>query len=240
MKRERNWKSRELYSKLLSPPTFLIRLDGRNFSRALEKFEKPYDISFARAMVETCKDILKEFNPAFAFTFSDEVTFLMRDIFSCRVEKINSIIASEFSSRLSLRLGMPLSFDSRIIFAEKDEIADYLAWRQDEAWRNHINSYAFYTLLKEVGDRRKVQRMLKGKKSAEIHDMLYERGINLAKTPAWQRRGIVIHWMKVELEREYEGRIVKFKRRRIVENWEPPLFGSEEGRRYLENILKYW
>lgn len=236
----RKWKERELYSGLRAPPVFLVRIDGRNFSRALQDFEKPYDLRFAKAMVETCKDILREFNPAFAFTFSDEVTFMMRDLFSCRVEKIDSIIASEFSSRLSLRLGFPVSFDCRIIFADPSEIADYLAWRQDEAWRNHLNSYAFYTLLRELGDRRKVQRMLEGKKSAEIHDMLYERGINLAKTPAWQRRGVIVHWKEVELEREYEGRIVRFKRRRIVENWEPPLFGTEEGKEYLENILKNW
>jgi tRNA(His) 5'-end guanylyltransferase len=112
-----------------------------------------------------------------------------------------------------------------------------LKYRQDECWRNHINSYAFYTLLKEIGDRRKTQEFLKGKKSHEIHDILFERGINLSKTPAWQRRGIFLHWTTVEIEKEYEGRIVRFKRRKIVENWEPPIFDSEEGKKLLEKIL---
>lgn len=115
-----------------------------------------------------------------------------------------------------------------------------MAWRQNEAWRNHLNSYAFYTLLKEIGDRRKVQKFLEGKKSPELHEILYSRGINPAKTPAWQRRGILLYWKDIELEREFEGRTVRFKRRRIVEEWEPPLFDSEEGRKFIEEIIKKW
>ncbi|WP_456327341.1 tRNA(His) guanylyltransferase Thg1 family protein [Archaeoglobus sp.] len=235
-----NWKGRELYAHLLSPNVFILRIDGRNFTNVLKDFEKPYDIRFARAMVETCKEIMREFNPAFAYTFSDEVSFLLRDLFGCRVEKVNSIIASEFSSRLSLKLGFPVSFDSRIIYVSFDEIADYLKWRQDECWRNHINSYAFYTLLKEIGDRRKTQEFLTGKKSSEIHDLLFERGINVSKTPTWQRRGILLYWEYVEFEKEFKGRKVKVRRRRIVENWDLPLFDSEEGKKLIEKILSYF
>ncbi len=239
MKR-RNWKSRELYSRLLVPDIFLVRLDGRNFSRVLEGFEKPYDSKFAKAMVDCCREIMREFNACFAFTFSDEVTFLMRGIFGNRLEKIDSIIASEFSSRLSLRIGVPVGFDCRVIFARLDEISDYLAWRQDEAWRNHLNSYAFYTLLKEIGDRRKVQKFLEGKKSPELHEILHSRGINPAKTPTWQRRGILVYWKELEFEKEFGGKIVRFKRRKIVEDWNPPLFDSEEGKKFLKEIIEKW
>ena len=236
-KKRIDWKKRELYSQLLAPNFFILRIDGRNFSNVLRNFEKPYDIRFARSMVETCKEIMREFNPAFAYTFSDEVSFLFKDIFGCRVEKIDSIIASEFSSRLSLKLGFPVSFDSRIIQVNIEEIYEYLAFRQDKCWRNHINSYAFYTLLREIGDRRKVQEFLKGKKSKEIHDILYKRGINISKMPTWQRRGILIYWKTLELEREFKGRIVRYYRRKIVENWDPPLFDSEEGKKLIEKIL---
>ncbi len=240
MKKRVNWKSRELYSKLLTPNIFLVRLDGRNFRRVLENFEKPYDLRFAKIMVECCKDTMREFNAAFAYTFSDEVTFLMRDVFGCRLEKIDSIVASELASRVSLKLGFPVSFDSRVIFASLDEIWDYLAWRQDEAWRNHLNSYAFYTLLKEIGDRRKVQKMLEGRKSPELHDILHGKGINPAKTPAWQRRGILLYWQEIELEKEFQGKKVSFKRRRIVEEWNPPLFDSDEGRSLIDDIVREW
>jgi len=239
-KKKINWKERELYARLLSPNAFILRIDGRNFTNVLKDFEKPYDIRFAKAMVETCREIMRVFNPAFAYTFSDEVSFLFRDLFGCRVEKINSIIASEFSSRLSLKLGIPVSFDSRIIYANSDEILDYLKFRQDECWRNHINSYAFYTLLKEIGDRRRTQEFLTGKKSNEIHDLLFERGINISKTPAWQRRGIMLYWEVVELEKEFEGRKVRFRRRVIIENWNLPLFDSEEGKKLIEKVLNYF
>ncbi len=234
-----DWKKRELYSRLLSPEAFILRIDGRNFSKILKEFEKPYDLRFTKAMVETCKEVMREFNPLFAYIFSDEVNFLFKEIFGCRVEKIDSIIASEFSSRLSLKLGFPVSFDSRIIYIniEIDEILDYLKFRQDECWRNHLNSYAFYTLLKEIRNRRKTQEFLKGKKSREIHEMLFERGINISKTPTWQRRGILVYWSTVELKRMFRGKIVKFKRRKIVENWELPLFDSEDGKKLLEKIL---
>jgi tRNA(His) 5'-end guanylyltransferase len=133
-----------------------------------------------------------------------------------------------------------VSFDSRIIHVNLDEVWDYLDFRQKECWRNHLNSYAFYTLLKEFGDKRRVQEFLKGKKSAEIHDLLFQRGINLAKTPSWQRRGIIVHWKEVELEKEFNGRVVRYKRRKIVENWNPPIFGSEEGKKFVEEIIKNW
>ena len=188
-----DWKKRELYSRLLSPEAFILRIDGRNFSNILKEFEKPYDLRFTKAMVETCKEVMREFNPLFAYIFSDEVNFLFKEIFGCRVEKIDSIIASEFSSRLSLKLGFPVSFDSRIIYIniEIDEILDYLKFRQDECWRNHLNSYAFYTLLKEIRNRRKTQEFLKGKKSREIHEMLFGRGINISKTPTWGSADVV-------------------------------------------------
>ncbi len=235
---EKKWKKCEIYSGLLTPFPILVRLDGRNFSNLLSKFEKPYDLRFAKVMVESGKELMREFNALFAFTFSDEITFFFpTELFGGRVEKINSIISSEFSSRVSLRLGMPVSFDSRIITPSGNDVWEYLAWRQEEAWRNHLNSYAFYTLLKEIGDRREVQKYLNGKKSDELHDILFQRGINPAKNPPWQKRGIFLHWKEVEFEREFDGRIVRFKRRRIVENWEPPLFSTDEGRNYLVEIL---
>lgn len=235
---ERKWKKREVFSGLLAPFPILIRLDGRNFSNLLAEFEKPYDLRFAKVIVDSGKELMKEFNALFAFTFSDEITFFFQtEFFGGRVEKINSIISSEFSSRVSLRLGMPVSFDSRIIATSGDDVWEYLAWRQEEAWRNHLNSYAFYTLLREIGDRTKVQKYLNGKKSNELHDILFQRGINPAKNPAWQKRGIFLYWKEMEFEKEFNGRIVRFKRRRIVENWEPPLFSTEEGRNYLAEIL---
>ncbi len=228
----------ELYSFLLAPLPFMVRVDGRNFSRTLSDFERPYDERFARAMAESAVAVVREFNATLCYIFSDEANFYFQhEIFSQRVEKINSVIASLFSSNLSLRLGRPVSFDSRIIHVPENSVIDYLSGRQRECWRNHLNAYAFYRMLEEVGDRREAQRRLKGVKSAALHDFLFERGINPARTPAWQRRGILIHWVLERRRKIHEGREVTFTRRVLKQNWEPPLFWTEEGKNYLTAVI---
>ena len=59
-------------------------------------------------------------------------------------------------------------------------------------------------------------------KESEIHELVFRRGINLAKTPAWERRGVLIY--------RKEGK--------VIEDWELPLFGSEEGKRLLGEIIE--
>jgi tRNA(His) 5'-end guanylyltransferase len=215
----------------------MVRIDGRNFSKIFSDFEKPYDERFARAMVESAVAVMKEFNAMLCYIFSDEANFYFKhEIFGRRVEKINSVIASIFSSNLSLRLDRHVSFDSRIIHVTDDFLVDYLSARQRECWRNHLNAYAFYRMLEETGDRKEAQRRLKGMRSAALHDFLFEKGINPARTPAWQRRGILIHWVQEERRKIYQGKEVTFTRRVLKQNWEPPLFWTEEGKDYLSAV----
>ena len=230
-------KSLELYSLLLAPQPFMVRVDGRNFSRVLSDFEKPYDERFARAMVQSAIAVMREFNAVLCYIFSDEASFYFKHgIFGGRVEKIDSVIASTFSSNLSLRLGRPVSFDSRIIHITDELLVEYLSARQKECWRNHLNAYAFYKMLEETGNRREAQRKLRGMRSAALHDFLFERGINPARTPAWQRRGILVHWAQEERRKVYQGREIFFTRRVLRQNWEPPLFWTEEGKDYLSAV----
>jgi len=63
--------------------------------------------------------------------------------------------------------------------------------------------------------------------------MLLEHGVNLAETPPWQRRGILIH------KEPYRKRIANqsVTRWKIAENWDLPLFSSEEGTKLIRQIL---
>jgi len=215
----------------------MVRVDGRNFSKILSDFEKPYDEKFARIMVNSAVAIMKEFNATLCYIFSDEANFYFQhEIFSRRVEKINSVIASMFSSSFSLAIGKPVSFDSRIIHVPENLLVEYLSGRQKECWRNHLNAYAFYKMLEKVKNRNEAQRRLTGMKSALLHDFLFERGINPARTPAWQRRGILIHWVQEERRKIHQGKEVVFTRRVLKQNWEPPLFWTEEGKNYLSTV----
>jgi tRNA(His) guanylyltransferase len=76
-------------------------------------------------------------------------------------------------------------------------------------------------------------RMLKGLKIKGLHDLLFHHGVNLTKTPTWQRMGILIY--KEPYKKQVENRAVT--RRRIQENWSLPLFRSKEGHSLVQQIL---
>jgi tRNA(His) guanylyltransferase len=240
-------KRREIYSDLHCIPPVIVRVDGRNFRNALSRIglEKPYDERFASAMADAVELFFKNsgLSPDFAYTFSDEISFLFRNIsFDGRIEKIDSIIPSFISSALTLTLKAeePVSFDSRVIPVTEENIPEYLAWRQDEAWRNCINSYAYYTLLSEGMTEKEAASLLKNKGSSEMHELLFQKGINIAKAPAWQRRGIMI------VKKEYHangfnphlGEDTTSIRRKVVQDWNIPLFKSTQGKDFIKSSLE--
>ncbi len=239
-------KRREIYADLRCAPPVIIRVDGRNFKNTLSRlnFEKPYDKRFASAMADAVELFFKKsgMSPVFAYTFSDEINFLFSDTsFNERVEKLDSIIPSYISSALTMQLDPdePISFDSRIVSLNSDQIIEYLIWRQREAWRNCISSYGYYTLRSEGLNEVEAAAQMKGKKAASVHELLFERGINLAKTPAWQRRGIVIHKEEYEISgfNPVENVETESMRTKVVQNWDIPIFNSDEGNTFLNDHI---
>lgn len=216
--------SRELYSNLLARPPLVARADGRGFRKILESCKKPYDIDFAHSMVEAIVLLFEDsgLTPTLAFTFSDEISLIFLEVpFSGRVEKIDSVIAGLLSGALSMALGRVVSMDCRIVSVCKAEIIEYLAERQAETWRNHVFSYGFYMLLEEGLTNTQAMDKLRNMREFEIHELVFGKGVNLAKTPAWERRGILVYRKKGEL----------------VQNWDLPLFKSEEGSRLIDELI---
>ncbi len=239
-------KRREIYSDLHCIPPVIVRVDGRNFRSALSRIglQKPYDKRFASAMADAIELFFKKsgLSPDFAYTFSDEISFLFRNIsFDGRIEKIDSVIPSFISSALTITLETdePISFDSRVIPVNEENIIEYLAWRQDEAWRNCINSYAYYTLLSEGMKEKEAATLLKNKGSSQMHEMLFQKGINVSKVPTWQKRGIMV--MKQEYHADgfnpYLGEETTSIRKRITQDWNIPLFKSPDGERFIRSLL---
>ncbi len=239
-------KKREIYADLRCVPPVIIRVDGRNFKNTLLRlnFEKPYDKRFASAMANVAELLFKKsgLSPVFAYTFSDEINILFQDVpFDGRIEKLDSVIPSFMSSALTmlLKLDEPVSFDSRILPVNFDHIYDYMIWRQREAWRNCISSYGYYTMRSEGLSEADAAAFLMGKKGSDIHELLFKRGINLAKVPAWQRRGIVVH--KDEYDVTGFNPVLNERttttRTRVVQNWHGPVFESEDGRAFLDDII---
>ncbi len=239
-------KAREIYADLRVFPPFAVRIDGRGFRRTLELlgFKKPYDEGFAHAMADSVERFFKEsgFYPLFAFTFSDEINFFFYEIpYNSRVEKIDSIIPSFFSSALTIQLNLknPVSFDSRLILLGKEDIYEYLLWRQAETWRNHVSSYGYYTLLNTGLSENEAALRLKNMKASDVHELVFQHGINLGETPRWQRCGVFIYRETYEKQgydpvKKLE---VKTQRAKIVQEWETPIFKTEEGRMLVDRLI---
>lgn len=239
---------REIFSSLSIFPPFVVRLDGRAFHRFTRDmgFVKPFDRRFSDAMASVSEQLLSSsgMEPSFAYTFSDEISlFFPRVPFGGRVEKIDSVCASYAASALTLALGLtePVAFDSRVILADVPATIAYLAMRQREAWRNHINGYCQQTLIREGMTATQAARALRGMKGPAMHEMMFERGVNLAKTPAWERRGIACYRTEVIKEgyNPVTDETVATTRRVVVTDDDLPLFSDAEGEAFLRTHLGY-
>jgi len=238
----------EVFSKLQIPleTPFFIRLNGRRFQAVSEKLkaEKPFDKKFAKCLVKSGKTIFQEnLSPTLIYVASDEVNvlFAYEAPFNRRVEKINSVLAGIVSSAFSLNAlklfdkPLTVAFDSRIIILPQEKSVEYLTWRQLDAWRNHNNAYAYW-LLRKLGHKPKdAAKKLKGLKTEELHQLLFQHGVNLAKTPVWQRRGILIH--RHPYRKQLENHTVT--RWRVIENWNLPVFSSTEGKAFIQQVMEW-
>jgi tRNA(His) 5'-end guanylyltransferase len=237
---------REIFGNLTIVPPIFVRLDGRGFHRLASRLglQRPFDEGFSRAMAGVSSRLLSEsgFAPLFAYTFSDEISLYFPSIpFTGRVEKIDSVLASFAASCLTIALSPdhPLAFDARVILASAGYVPEYLAGRQQEAWRNHLNAYCQDALLREGMNPSDVADRLSGMRSEELHEFMFTRGVNLARTPAWQRRGILVY-RKTEGKPGFDpttGEDVEATRRVITIDRDLPLFSGPEGKAFLERIL---
>jgi tRNA(His) 5'-end guanylyltransferase len=245
-------KEREIYAGLRTVAPFFVRVDGRNFRHALSLLnrEQPHDLTFAKSMGAASETLMRQSGlpVQLVFAFSDEVNALFLEApFDGRIEKLDSVIASFFASAVTLKLSpsAPLAFDARVVPVSELDVPLYLEWRQNEAWRNHLHAYTYYHLRQDGETAREVHAKLLEMNASEMHELMFNHGVNLAKTPSWQRRGILVHkeiYEKQGLDRA--GRPSSGRRSRVVQNWDVPLFKSPEGRKMLlaligENTDKY-
>ena len=70
---------------------------------------------------------------------------------------------------------------------------------------------------------------LKNMKQSEIHELTFQNGVNLGKTPCWQRRGIMIYG---EASNNHAAN------KKIIQNWNIPLFKTAEGRMLIDYTLR--
>ena len=226
----------EVYSSLKVPKNskIIVRLDGRSFHKLARdlNLSKPYDDDFYQIMSEICRDLFEEFSAEFVYTFSDEISLLLNNIpFGGRIEKINSVMASFAASSFVMHYDMnfkkPPSFDSRIIPINDEDILDYFKWRQDESWRNCVNSHGI-SYLKSKYSNAEANDKINGMNLSDIHEFLFENGINLNDVETYKKRGIAVYRKnkKVVGFNKKENKNQTSYRSYIYTDWQLPIFSE--------------
>ena len=176
----------------------VARLDGHGFTRLTKKdwdLEKPFDIRFRDAMIETTKHLMDcGFRIVYGYTQSDEISLLFRlndDTFGRKERKLLSILAAEASVTFSLHTGKHAVFDCRLVpLPTRDHVVDYFRWRQEDAHRNSLNSHCYWALRKEGMSAGEAQEQMSAISNSEKNELLFDRCINFNNLPSWQKRGI--------------------------------------------------
>ncbi|WP_407411589.1 tRNA(His) guanylyltransferase Thg1 family protein [Methanobrevibacter sp.] len=227
----------EVYSSLKVPKNskIIVRLDGRSFHKLARDLNlvKPYDENFYNVISEVCRDLFEEFSAEFVYTFSDEISLLLDKIpFDGRVEKINSVIASftasSFVMHYDTQFKKPPAFDSRIIPISDGDILDYFKWRQDESWRNCVNSHGI-SYLKTKYSNTEANDKINGMNLSDIHEFLFENGINLNDIETYKKRGIAVYRKnkKVVGFNKKENKNQTSFRSYVYTDWELPIFSEK-------------
>lgn len=186
----------------------IIRVDGKafhTFTRRLNEHNDPSTLTgpsekFHSVMLRTMLGAFEDMqNCVFAYTQSDEMSFLLRDWdkheteqwFDGNIQKLASVSASLVTAHFAQKWYNTFEdipgamFDSRVFNVPHDEVVNYFIWRQQDAMRNSVQFIARkYFSHKE----------LHGKNNSEIQEMLWrQHGINWNHCGVWKKRGSCIY-----------------------------------------------
>lgn len=224
------------------PDIYIVaRIDGRCFTSLTKKkhsFERPFDNTFREYMVETTKHLMEcGFHVIYGYTQSDEISLLFafdEKIFGRKARKYNSILAGEASGKFSVLIGEPVSFDCRISeLPTKEHVIDYFRWRNEDAARNALNAYCYWTMRAKGESVEKATDYFKKMSVAEKNEFLFQNGINFNDIPLWQKRGIGFYYDMCEVEacNPLTKEKLLIQRRKIKIDYELPM-----GKNYSEFI----
>jgi tRNA(His) guanylyltransferase len=211
--------------KLARRTNTIIRIDGKAFHTYTKGLQRPFDQGLMEDMNKTTEYLCQNIQGAkFGYVQSDEISILITDYddiathawFDGNLQKMASIAASLATAKFNqLRIGrlckntgveaypgyigmslMDLSikdfklamFDARVFqIPYQEEVINYFIWRQQDATRNSISSVAqsMYS-----------PKELHGKKTDEMQEMIFQKGINWNDYTPREKRGALIR--KVE------------------------------------------
>jgi tRNA(His) 5'-end guanylyltransferase len=203
--------------KLARRTNTIIRIDGKAFHTYTKGLQRPFDIGLMEDMNTTTEFLCQNIQGAkFGYVQSDEISILLTDYdditthawFDGNLQKMASIAASLATAKFNqLRMARATKgdinnmldvddiknfklamFDARVFqIPYQEEVLNYFVWRQQDATRNSISSVAqsLYS-----------HKELNGKKTNEMQEMIFQKGINWNDYTPREKRGSLIR--KVE------------------------------------------
>lgn len=183
----------------------VVRLDGNSFSKFTKrlKLEKPFDERFERAMESAARAVLEYCSGGqLGYIQSDEITILLRNdqthqtdpFLGNRTQKLASLLASTASVAFNEKMReydfvTPAIFDCRAFVVPPAEVNNVFLWRQKDAFKNFVSSYAYFKLKDKYG-RKTAQKMLHGLSTNERQELIFQQlDININDLPVEHRRG---------------------------------------------------
>jgi tRNA(His) 5'-end guanylyltransferase len=133
--------------------SFIIRLDGRSFSKKTKQLKNSakeagmiYSIEFANAMRLTACDLLTEFNPTTAYSHSDEITLIFPAVMTTEKYENNTspISEHEFNGKVFKLLTLTASFASvRFTYHLKNQLEKSQSSCYEHYFGNNWNTLTF-------------------------------------------------------------------------------------------------
>jgi len=180
-------------TKLIRRMPVIIRLDGKSFHTLTKNCQKPFDTSFQQVMEYTALYLIQEVQGCkLAYVQSDEISLLLTDYatfnteawFDNNIQKICSVSAGMASANFSILWSEIGIFDARAFNLPKEEVNNYFLWRQQDWAKNSVQMLARAHFS---------HKELQNKKIADMHEMLYTKGINWAKLDAKWKNGTTLY-----------------------------------------------
>jgi tRNA(His) guanylyltransferase len=206
--------------KLARRTNTIIRIDGKAFHTYTKGLERPFDQGLMEDMNKTAEYLCQNIQGAkFGYVQSDEISILITDYddndthawFDANLQKMASIAASlataEFNRlRLIRKMNTTVAtagsileqfkhamFDARVFqIPYQEEVINYFLWRQQDATRNSISSVAqsLYSA-----------KELHGKKTSDMQEMIFQKGINWNDFTPREKRGSIIRKVEKTFEK---------------------------------------
>lgn len=188
----------QAYKYNLTPRSCLfIRVDGKAFHSFTKNLERPFDQDFITAMVYAASQTMQYQMQGCvaAYVQSDECTFMLTDFeayetqgwFDYELNKVVSISAAAYTAYFNENLAAigkkgngTAIFDSRAFIVPKDDAPNAFIWRQRDWQRNSLQMLARTHFSHKELYKKQIQ---------DIHDMLYEKGVNWANLSAQHKNG---------------------------------------------------